>query len=154
MFTCKICGKKFKAATELGGHMSSAHGRNRVEDAETQNAEPDAGAVQSVPEEPQGELPEEEQPDNSNVDPGVMDSIRDLMRQGYTPKQVKERFGYARRTVDQVAAEFIEPEGKTETDDITHILTQPAQPERLPHRGQGSAGEPRESGPGTCRRDS
>jgi hypothetical protein len=41
-----------------------------------------------------------------------MENIRSLMRQGYTPKQVKEQFGYARRTVDQVAAEFIEPEGK------------------------------------------
>jgi hypothetical protein len=112
MFTCKICGKKFKASTELGGHMSSAHGRNRVEDAEAQNPEPTGEVVESTSEGPPEELPEEEQPDISSEDPGVMESIRDLMRQGYTPKQVKERFGYARRTVDQVAAEFIEPEGK------------------------------------------
>ena len=112
MFTCKICGKKFKASTELGGHMSSAHGRNRVEEAHAQNPEPTGEVVERAPEEPPEELPEEEQPNDSPVDPGVMESIRDLMRQGYTPKQVKERFGYARRTVDQVAAEFIEPEGK------------------------------------------
>jgi len=117
MFTCKVCGKKFKASTELGGHMSSAHGRNRVEGAEPQNPEQTEAAVESTPEELSEELPEEEQPDIPSEDPGVMESIRDLMRQGYTPKQVKERFGYARRTVDQVAAEFIEPEGKVEGDD-------------------------------------
>ena len=112
MFICKVCGKKFKASTELGGHMSSAHGRNRVEEAETQNPEPTEVAAESTPEGPPEELPEEEQLDISGEAPGVMESIRDLMRQGYTPKQVKEHFGYARRTVDQVAAEFIEPEGK------------------------------------------
>lgn len=112
MFTCKICGKKFKASTELGGHMSSAHGRNRTEDAEAQSPEPTEVAVQNTSEELPEKPTEEEQPDNSSVEPGVMESIRDLMRQGYTPKQVKEQFGYARRTVDQVAAEFVEPEGK------------------------------------------
>jgi len=112
MFTCKVCGKKFKASTELGGHMSSAHGRNRVEDADAQNPEPTEVAAENTSEGPPEDLPEEEQPDNPSEDPGVMESIRDLMRQGFTPKQVKERFGYTRRTVDQVAAEFIEPEGK------------------------------------------
>ncbi len=111
MFTCKICGKKFKAPTELGGHMSSAHGRNRVE-PEAQNPEPAEVAIQNTSEELPEALPEEEQPGNSGAVPGIMESIRNLMRQGYTPKQVKEQFGYARRTVDQVAAEFIEPEGK------------------------------------------
>jgi len=112
MFTCKICGKKFKASTELGGHMSSAHGRNRVENAEAQNPELTGEVVESTSEGPLEELPEEEQVDIIDEEPGVMESIRDLIRQGYTPKQVKEQFGYARRTVDQVAAEFIEPEGK------------------------------------------
>ena len=112
MFTCKVCGKKFKASTELGGHMSSAHGRNRVENAEAQNPEQAGEVVESTSEGPPEELPEEEQSDISSEGPGVMESIRDLMRQGYTPKQVKDQFGYSRRTVDQVAAEFIEPEGK------------------------------------------
>ncbi len=105
MFTCKVCGKKFKASTELGGHMSSAHGRNRVEGATTQDTEPDKIAIH--PEEPA-----ETSLEPTTDDPGVRENIRSLMRQGYTPKQVKEQFGYARRTVDQVAAEFIEPEGK------------------------------------------
>lgn len=107
MFTCKVCGKKFKASTELGGHMSSAHGRNRVEEVTSGNSEPAEVAIETPPEEPS-----EEQPELSSDDPGVMENIRSLMRQGYTPKQVKEQFGYARRTVDQVAADFIEPEGK------------------------------------------
>ncbi|MDD5501447.1 MAG: C2H2-type zinc finger protein [Candidatus Omnitrophica bacterium] len=111
MFTCKVCGKKFKASTELGGHMSSAHGRNKVEDATTQNPEPDEVASETMPEGPPEESPEE-QSGLSGDDPGVMENIRALMRRGYTPKQVKEQFGYARRTVDQVAAESIEPEGK------------------------------------------
>jgi len=107
MFTCKVCGKKFKASTELGGHMSSAHGRNKTEDTIPQNPEPAEVATETKSE----EAPQE-QPELSGEDPGVMKNIRDLMSQGYTPKQVKEQFGYARRTVDQVAAEFIEPEGK------------------------------------------
>ncbi len=107
MFICKVCGKKFKASTELGGHMSSAHGRNRVEEVTPENPEPSEVAIETPTEEPP-----EEQSELAGDDPGVMENIRSLMRQGYTPKQVKERFGYARRTVDQVAAQFIEPEGK------------------------------------------
>ena len=45
-------------------------------------------------------------------DPGVMERIRSLLSKHYSPKQIKEKYGYAPRTVDQVAEEFIEPEGK------------------------------------------
>ncbi len=112
MFTCKVCGRKFKASTELGGHMSSSHGRNKVEGAAAGNPDATEVTIETRPEEPP-----EEQSEVSGEDPGVMENIRDLMRQGYTPKQVKDQFGYARRTVDQVAADFITPEGKPNDSD-------------------------------------
>lgn len=111
MFPCKVCGKKFKAPTELGGHMSSSHGRNRTEDATAPNLDLAEVPIETAPEKaPEG------QTELSSDAPGVMENIRALMRQGYTPKQVKEEFGYARRTVDQVGAEFIRPEGSPRDD--------------------------------------
>jgi len=116
MFTCQKCGKKFKDKNSLGGHVSSAHGRNR---GEGEGMEAPAQAVTVT--EPKIEDPptsQESQPEPSDEDPGVMDRIRQLMRQDYTPKQIKEKFDYSPRTVDQVATEFIKPEG--ESDEGAH----------------------------------
>jgi hypothetical protein len=105
MHTCKACGKKFKTRQSLGGHMSSAHGQGQAE----------GEAVATPAEEEMVDKPEKpRQP--SGDDSGVMEDIRTLLGQEYTPQQIKEQFGYARRTVDQVAAEYIRPEGKAETD--------------------------------------
>jgi len=106
MFTCKICGKKFKASTELGGHMSSAHWRGKAETP----SEPEMVSVEvaSAAPQPRPKAATEE-------DPGVMDRIRGLYRQNYTPKQIKDKFGYSPRTVDQVGAEFIKPEGQPQS---------------------------------------
>jgi len=91
MFTCSVCGKKFKTMQALGGHVGHAHPQHKLEDApETQPAE---------------------------NGPGVMENIRKLRSQGYTARQVKDEFGYARSTVDQVFAEYIQPEGKAEGDE-------------------------------------
>jgi len=113
MFTCSICGKKFKTMQALGGHVGRAHPQNKTEDMpESNNPGPVEAEeeVEAIPEEPSQTPP----PDNG---PGVMENIRNLRKQGYSARQVKEEFGYARSTVDQVFAEFIEPEGKAEDDD-------------------------------------
>ena len=113
MFTCSACGKKFKTMQALGGHVGRAHPQNKVEDMpQSNNLEPveTEEVAEAIPEErPQAQL--------SDDSPGVMENIRNLRQQGYTARQVKEEFGYARSTVDQVFAEFIEPEGKAEDDD-------------------------------------
>ena len=113
MFTCSVCGKKFKTMQALGGHVGRAHPQNKTEKMpENNNPEPVEveDVVEAVPEEPSQTQP-------SDNGPSVMENIRNLRRQGYSARQVKEEFGYARSTVDQVFAEFIEPEGKGEDDD-------------------------------------
>jgi len=113
MFTCSACGKKFKTMQALGGHVGRAHPQNKAEDMpQSNNPEPveTKEVAEAIPE----ERPQAQPSDDS---PGVMENIRNLRQQGYTARQVKEEFGYARSTVDQVFAEFIEPEGKAEDDD-------------------------------------
>ena len=95
MQACKRCGKKFKTSNALGGHVSSAH----------------AQAGNGVA--PQDDDPLDEaapQEENTQHDgPGQRESIRGLLVKGFSPKQVKE-FGYARQTVDDVAAEYLPPD--------------------------------------------
>jgi len=113
MFTCSVCGKKFKTMQALGGHVGHAHPQHKAEDVVMNNTPDPAEA-----EEETGAVPEdtpETQPAENG--PGVMENIRKLRSQGYTARQVKDEFGYARSTVDQVFAEYIQPEGKAEDDD-------------------------------------
>jgi hypothetical protein len=142
VFTCSVCGKKFKTMQALGGHVGRAHPQNKAEKMpENNNPEPVEAeeVVEAVPEEPSQTQP-------SDNGPGVMENIRNLRRQGYSARQVKEEFGYARSTVDQVFAEFIEPEGKGEDDDReerlpvttkgTEIITPEAIMQRLANGSQ------------------
>ena len=142
MFTCSVCGKKFKTMQALGGHVGRAHPQNKAEKMlENNNPEPVEAeeVVEAVPE----KLSQTQPSDNG---PGVMENIRNLRRQGYSARQVKEEFGYARSTVDQVFAEFIEPEGKGEDDDReerlpvttkgTEIITPEAIMQRLANGSQ------------------
>jgi len=142
VFTCSVCGKKFKTMQALGGHVGRAHPQNKAEKMpENNNPEPVEAekVVESVPEEPSQTQP-------SDNGPSVMENIRNLRRQGYSARQVKEEFGYARSTVDQVFAEFIEPEGKGEDDDReerlpvttkgTEIITPEAIMQRLANGSQ------------------
>jgi len=142
VFTCSVCGKKFKTMQALGGHVGRAHPQNKAEKMpEDNNPEPVEAekVVESVPEEPSQTQP-------SDNGPSVMENIRNLRRQGYSARQVKEEFGYARSTVDQVFAEFIEPEGKGEDDDReerlpvttkgTEIITPEAIMQRLANGSQ------------------
>jgi len=142
VFTCSVCGKKFKTMQALGGHVGRAHPQNKAEKMpENNNPEPVEAeeVVEAVPEEPSQTQP-------SDNGPSVMENIRNLRRQGYSARQVKEEFGYARSTVDQVFAEFIEPEGKGEDDDReerlpvttkgTEIITPEAIMQRLANGSQ------------------
>ncbi|MCL0092097.1 C2H2-type zinc finger protein [Dehalococcoidia bacterium] len=124
MFTCSICGKKFKTMQALGGHMSHAHVHNKTEDqppAEpapppdqpTDQVREDGNVPENNASEP-GKAVSEEPPQPTDKELGVMDSIRELRKRGYSPKQVREQFEYPRQTVDRVFAEYIPPEGKVD----------------------------------------
>jgi len=118
VFTCNECGKKFKTMQALGGHVGRKHPRNKAEGMpENNNPEPveTVAVIEAKPEEPAPTPPPIE-------DPGVMENIRNLRRQGYSARQVKEEFSYARSTVDQVFAESIKPEGKAEDSDSESVL--------------------------------
>jgi hypothetical protein len=169
MFTCKECGKKFKTMQALGGHVGRAHPKNKdekessapkpvetAEAVESNAPEPDKDKdeVKSNSAEPSKEK-EPVQPAPAPVpappvqppdDPGNMDNIRKLRSQGFTAKQIKEVFGYARSTVDQVFTEVIVPEGKAEdaekegglpvTTKGTEIITPEAIMQRLANGSQ------------------
>jgi hypothetical protein len=140
MFTCSECGKKFKTMQALGGHVGRAHPQNKGDEVHGNNTpEP----VETIDAEAVSQESSSAQPPD---DPGVMENIRKLRRQGYSARQVKDEFGYARSTVDQVFAEFIEPEGKAEGDDReaglpvttkgTEIITPEAIMQRLANGSQ------------------
>ena len=108
MFTCSVCGKKFKTMQALGGHVGRVHPHNKAEGVLESNNHESVEAEEVT----EAALKELSQPQHLGDSAGIMDNIRNLRRQGYSAKQVKDEFGYARSTVDQVFAEFIEPEAK------------------------------------------
>ncbi|MCL0065913.1 hypothetical protein M1N79_03440 [Dehalococcoidia bacterium] len=117
MLVCKVCGKKFKSKEALGGHMSGAHPQNNANNMPKTNA-PKSIKAEGVEESSQNfaegvvEAVSEEPSQSADEGPGRMESIRKLREQGYSAGQIKEDFGYAHSTVDQVFAEFIEPEAE------------------------------------------
>lgn len=117
MFICKVCGRKFKSIKALGGHTSSAHPQSKVVSAPANNNSKTTGEEKKA----EAALQAQAAPP-SDDEPGVMERIRDLLRQKYTPKQIKEQFGYAPRTVDQVAKDFIKPEGLPEEEKGESVL--------------------------------
>ncbi|MBT9147488.1 MAG: hypothetical protein DDT32_01245 [Syntrophomonadaceae bacterium] len=134
MLVCKLCGKKFKSKEALGGHMSGAHLQNKSEDLSLAKPVPlgqsrdrlnQAQETRDMPESNASEPAEtgraieavsEELPQPADEEIGKMESIRKLREQGYSARQIKEDFGYARSTVDRVFGKFIEPEAKKEAD--------------------------------------
>ncbi|MCL0058395.1 C2H2-type zinc finger protein [Dehalococcoidia bacterium] len=67
MFTCSVCGKKFKTMQALGGHMSHAHAHNKTEnqplaepapppDQPTDQVREDGDALKSTASEPSANL--------------------------------------------------------------------------------------------------
>ena len=106
--------------------MSTAHAHDKTEDQPP--AEPSPPLSQPTDQvRENGNVPEnnasesgkavlEKPPQSTDKDKelGVMDSIRELRKRGYSPKQVREQFEYPRQTVDQVFAEYIPPEGKVD----------------------------------------
>jgi len=85
-YTCSICGKQFDSSQALAGHVSSAH------------AEPqESGEVR--PREPDEETAE-------------IDRAVELFKEGYSFRQVTEKFGISRATAHRAMKKVTPPEGK------------------------------------------
>jgi hypothetical protein len=103
MFICEVCGRKFKTQQAFGGHISSAHPKNR----------PKAESAEQV------EIGENAQRDQTGEgsqtavieEPGACEEIRRLAQKGYTFKVLTERFGFHPRTVRQEMEKVVPPEG-------------------------------------------
>lgn len=147
MLACKICGKKFKNKNGLGGHMSNAHPQNKPEDLPSTRDMPESNTSEVTEPESVVEVVSEEPSQPADEDSGIMESIRKLRKRGYDAKQIKEKFGYARKTVDDVFAEFIEPEEKGVDSDresglpITTKGTEVITPEGIMERLANGSGD-------------
>ncbi|MDP2954727.1 MAG: hypothetical protein Q8O76_15595, partial [Chloroflexota bacterium] len=78
-------------------------------------------------------------------EPDKADSIRRLLARGYSARQIKEQFGYARTTVDEVAADFVPPDNPPARDDdglpVMRKSTDVMNPEAVLRRYMGGQDE-------------
>jgi len=89
MFTCKLCGRKFKTSQALAGHVSGAHSQNQTEKPpEDGNYETGGAEVE---------------------EPGVGEEIRDYIRQGYNFEQLTNVLGFNPRSVRREMARVVPP---------------------------------------------
>ncbi|MFC1930655.1 C2H2-type zinc finger protein [Chloroflexota bacterium] len=113
MLTCKICGREFKSPQALGGHMRGGHKKDPQEDTGSNNylGDPEdiAESIETI-EEPVKEtalVPEEA---------SKAEQIRTYLKQGFTIKQLTDRFGFSETTIRQEIAKVVRPEGEAIDD--------------------------------------
>ena len=113
MNKCKICGRDFKSPQALGGHMRGGHKEETQEDSNQNNT---ADNPETIPDEvetnekPSGEtalVPEEA---------SKAEQIRTYLKQGFTIKQLTDRFGFSETTIRQEIAKVVRPEGEAIDD--------------------------------------
>jgi len=110
MIKCKICGREFKSPQALGGHMRGGHQEETQQDSNhPDNPEDPNNTVETI-EEPDGEttlVPEEA---------SKAEQIRTYLKQGFTIKQLTDRFGFSETTIRQEIAKVLRPEGEAIDD--------------------------------------
>jgi len=109
MIKCKICGRDFKSPQALGGHMRGGHKKDSQEDTGSNNhpgnSEDIAEPIETI-EDPVREtalVPEEA---------SKAEQIRMYLKQGFTIKQLTDRFGFSETTIRQEIAKVVQPEGE------------------------------------------
>ena len=114
MIKCTICNREFKSPQALGGHMRSAHQEGSTEETnppenleETENRE----AADKEPEKETAIVP---------VEPTQAEQIRSYLKQGFTVKQLIDRFGFSDSTIRQELAKLVKPEGEAIDDKAKH----------------------------------
>jgi hypothetical protein len=99
MFECEECGRKFKSAQALGGHVKSAHKAPKENDAEGTN-ENDGGGLTG-----------DGQESVSDEEASEAEQIREYLKEGYTMEQLKTNFGFKESTIRQEIKKMVTPEG-------------------------------------------
>ncbi|MFC1958622.1 C2H2-type zinc finger protein [Chloroflexota bacterium] len=113
MNKCKICGRDFKTPQALGGHMRGGHKEEPREDSSqdnhTGNPENIAVTVETTEEtvKETALVPEEA---------SKAEQIRMYLKQGFTIKQLTDRFGFSETTIRQEIAKIVQPEGEAIDD--------------------------------------
>jgi len=120
MFECKLCGKKFKSANALGGHMANAHPQKQAAaPAQLVNPEPNQEAQTTETE------PEEE---------GVGAEIRNCLSQGYNFEELTKQFGFSPRSVRREMEKFVRPASEQNNMPVTYKQTEVINPEAVLRR--------------------
>ncbi|MFC1864848.1 C2H2-type zinc finger protein [Chloroflexota bacterium] len=143
MIKCKICGREFKSPQSLGGHMRGGHQEETQKDNNhPDNPEDPNNTVETI-EAPGGETVLVAQDTGSNNHPGnpediaepietieepvketalvpeeasKAEQIRTYLKQGFTIKQLTDRFGFSETTIRQEIAKIVQPEGEAIDD--------------------------------------
>ena len=143
MIKCKICSREFKSPQALGGHMRGGHQEETQQDSNhPDNPEDPNNTVEKI-EEPGGETVLVAQDTGSNNHPGnpediaepietieepvretalvpeeasKAEQIRTYLKQGFTIKQLTDRFGFSETTIRQEIAKVVRPEGEAIDD--------------------------------------
>jgi hypothetical protein len=101
MFTCKVCGRKFKSKDALGGHVSHAHPQNPPE-AVCENDNPDL------------EAPEPE-------DESKAAEIREYIARGYNFEQLIGELHFPERSVRREWARRVQPASEAKPDQESNL---------------------------------
>ena len=116
MFTCKICGRKFKSIKALGGHTSSAHPANPTEPTEGENGNPEPVEAETE-------------------DESVAAEIREYLSRGYSFEQLTKQLHFKERTVRQEMAKMVVPASEQDTNlPMTYKQTEVISPEAVLRR--------------------
>jgi len=120
MFECKLCGKKFKSANALGGHMANAHPRNQsVAPAQINNPEPNQEAQAT---------------ETESEEEGVGIEIRNCLNQGYNFEELTKQFGFSPRSVRREMEKFVRPASEQNNMPVTYKQTEVINPEAVLRR--------------------
>jgi len=110
MIKCKICGRDFKSPQALGGHMRGGH----HEETQKDSTHPDN------PEDPNNTAETIEESDGETAlvteEASKAEQIRTYLKQGFTIKQLTDRFGFSETTIRQEIAKVVQPEGEAIDD--------------------------------------
>jgi hypothetical protein len=105
MFTCKVCGRKFKSMNALGGHVSHAHMQAPAETTVHENTNPGPGEAETT-------NPVEAEPE----DESKADEIRGYIAQGYKFEQLVHDLHFPETSVRREWAKRIQPEPDAQSD--------------------------------------
>jgi hypothetical protein len=114
MFECELCGKKFKSARALGGHMSSAHPKGQIA-VPAQNSNPEPAEA-------------------DQEDEGVGIEIRSYLSQGYNFEELTRQFGFSPRSVRREMEKFVRPALEQNNMPVTYKQSEVINPEAVLRR--------------------